>query len=166
MTIVYEFHPKNCIGGMYYRTEYTPKSKADEERVMKLLKEQPERYKLIEIRRPVMKKSELLTKLASLNPRSAWNRGVRQYAVDMVEAMDGEEFQLEELLNGAKDWKEYSEGGCALIWDEEIAERLCTPSELRRTKYWCRNPNKNETWIDVQTRALRQAYILITEIAS
>ena len=31
------------------------------------------------------------------------------------------------LLNGAMDWLEYSEAGCALVYDEDIAERLCTP---------------------------------------
>lgn len=28
------------------------------------------------------------------------------------------------LLNGAEDWQEYSEGGCSLIMNEDIAKRL------------------------------------------
>lgn len=28
------------------------------------------------------------------------------------------------LLNGAKDWQEYSEGGCSLTYNEDIAKRL------------------------------------------
>ena len=36
------------------------------------------------------------------------------------------------LLNGAERWQEYSDGGCSLIYDGDIAARVCTPSEYRR----------------------------------
>jgi len=61
------------------------------------------------------------------------------------------------MLNGAQNWYQYSWGGCSLIYDRDIAERLCTPSELKRTKNGERRPNQNEEWLDVQARALRQA---------
>ena len=65
------------------------------------------------------------------------------------------------LLNGADNWSAYSYGGCSLIWNEDIAKTLCTPSELKRTKNGQNDPNSRETWMDVQARALYQAFSLI-----
>lgn len=39
----------------------------------------------------------------------------------------------------------------------DIAELLCSPSELKRKKYGERRPNSREEWLDVQARALAQA---------
>jgi hypothetical protein len=103
--------------------------------------------------------------------RSAWDRGVMQYAeeltAELAENINGGYITLEQLataegrkaalLNGAKDWSQYSYGGSALIYDYEIAERLCSPSELKRTRGGERNPNSRETWLDCQARALAQA---------
>ena len=61
------------------------------------------------------------------------------------------------MLNGARDWNAYSWGGSALIYDGDIAERLCTPSELKRTRHGERRPNSREEWLDTQARALYQA---------
>ena len=104
--------------------------------------------------------------------RSAWSRGVRLYALEILEAVnDG---RLDELgpmasraavqyvlLNGAENWKKASEGGSFLVYDGDIAKRLCTPTELRYTKNGERNPNRRESWLDVQARALAQAAMLI-----
>ena len=116
-----------------------------------------------------MKKNEYIIQLAymtieSRTPKSAWNKGVKDYALGLLE--DLEEFTtLEELeknlLNGADDWAAYSWGGCSLIYDEDVAKALCTPSELKKTRNGQRKPNKNEDWLDVQARALFQAYTLI-----
>ena len=107
----------------------------------------------------------IFERVAHLNPRSAWNRGVMRYALELINTVEiGEEITEKRLLNGAKDWKEYSEGGCALINDELICRRLCTPSEIKKTKNGERRPNKQETWMDTQTRALYQAYMLIMKI--
>lgn len=103
--------------------------------------------------------------------RSAWDKGVRVYADELLdellEAIRGGWVDLDDmgsdklirkaLLNGASDWKEYSWGGCSLIYDQDIAERLCTPSELKKTRHGERRPNGREEWLDVQARALRQA---------
>lgn len=114
-------------------------------------------------------KSELLAAVAYLKPaRSAWGRGVQEYAVDLVEYIDCDLSVPDVLpatwtdvrallLNGADDWKRYSYGGCALVYDGDIAERLCTQSELRRNRGGRCNPNRFESWLDVQTRALVQA---------
>ena len=61
-------------------------------------------------------------------------------------------------LNGAQDWEQYSWGGSALVYDGDIAAALCTPSELKKTRNGDRRPNSREEWLDVQARALRQAF--------
>lgn len=108
--------------------------------------------------------------------RGAWNNGVKYYAVMLCEnlqemaeyyAETGEEVELNEaeILNGAKDWKQYSYGGCALIYDCGIAETLCSPSELKRFDGGNKQPNSRETWLDVQARALKQAARLVLDCA-
>lgn len=103
--------------------------------------------------------------------RSAWSKGVTAYALELVEeleeAIDGGYFDpsdleapklLErQLLNGASDWTQYSWGGSSLIYDGDIAARLCCPSELKKTRNGERRPNAREEWLDVQARALFQA---------
>ena len=109
--------------------------------------------------------NKIFNRIEHLNPRSAWNRGVMRYALELVNSINvGEEVTEKRLLNGAKDWKEYSEGGCAFIYDELICRRLCTPSEIKKTHNGKRRPNKQENWIDVQARALFQAARLILKI--
>ena len=65
--------------------------------------------------------------------------------------------ELKTLAN-ADDWNAFSWGGSSLIYDYDIAERLCTPSELKRTKNGERKPNAREDWLDTQARALYQAW--------
>lgn len=99
--------------------------------------------------------------------RSAWGRGVQAYAVDLVDNLQeraeyedrtqAPEEVREWLLNGARSWSEYSWGGSALIYDGDIAERLCCPSELKKTRNGDRRSNNREEWLDVQARALHQA---------
>lgn len=104
--------------------------------------------------------------------RSAWGRGVTAYAVDMLQQIagyyNGGYISADDLatwataeavaLNGARDWDEYSWGGSALVYDGDIAAALCTPSELKKTRNGDRRPNSREEWLDVQARALRQAF--------
>lgn len=91
--------------------------------------------------------------------KSAWAKGVDLYAEELREFLAENNLPAtkENLLNGASDWREYSCGGCALIYDNDIAERLCTPSELERKKGGELQPNSRETWLDYQARALSQA---------
>lgn len=105
--------------------------------------------------------------LEARKERSAWARGVQAYAVDLVDnlqdraAYEGRTPAPEEvrewLLNGARNWSEYSWSGSALIYDGDIAANLCTTSELKRTRNGDRRPNSREEWLDVQARALFQA---------
>lgn len=96
------------------------------------------------------------------NRRSAWARGVAFYTEELMENLGGHIPENREdlekaLLNGARDWSQYSWGGCSLIYDGDIAEVLCNPSEYKKTRGGERRPNRNEEWLDVQARALYQA---------
>lgn len=120
---------------------------------------------------------EIRKELETRNGRSAWDKGVNAYALELLDNLeeyrdynkaDHHVHPLElktELLNGAQDWSDYSLGGSALIYNSDIAERLCTPSELKRTRNGERKPNSREEWIDVQARALAQAYKRIFAIS-
>lgn len=121
---------------------------------------------------------KLTAELESRKDRSAWDKGVTVYALELVEELKeraayegrnpepGKECR-EWMLNGARDWRrpndefaawsEYSWGGSSLIYDGDIAERLCTPSELKKTRHGERRPNSREAWLDTQARALYQA---------
>lgn len=118
--------------------------------------------------------SDLREAINNVTARSAWMRGVKVYANELLdelceivsyapEAMDNVNLLQRALLNGASSWAEYSEGGCSLICDLDIAFRLCNATELKRTRNGERNPNARESWIDVQARALTQACWLILD---
>ena len=116
-----------------------------------------------------MTKIELIKAIKESKARSAWAKGVKLYALNLVEksyqnATDIVKVNMAVYLNGAETWKEYSYGGCALIYDYDIAKRLCTPSELKKTDFGRKQPNGSVTWLDVQARALYQAHRLITEL--
>lgn len=103
--------------------------------------------------------------------RSAWDKGVNLYALELLDnirdlpADDSRQEIQKALLNGARDWREYSWGGCSLIYNGDIAARLCSPSEFRRTRGGEWRPNRREEWLDVQARALHQAFYLICRAA-
>lgn len=116
----------------------------------------------------------LRAKIEATPVRSAWSRGVKTYALEMVDSLEeynGGEMpqsvsELKQwLLNGAQDWKQASEGGSWLINDEQIAQRLCGPSELKKVAGGKRRPNARETWLEVQARALYQAAKLVMDAA-
>lgn len=113
--------------------------------------------------------------LEARKDRSAWHRGVTAYALELVDQLEetatykGRDPQSRKecrgwMLNGAQDWSEYSYGGCSLIYDGEIAERLCPPSVLVKTRHGERRPNSREEWLDVQARALGQACSRVANI--
>lgn len=105
--------------------------------------------------------------------RSAWDKGVTLYALELLDNirdLNGREVETRKeletaLLNGARNWSEYSWGGSALIYNGDIAARLCSPSELKRTRSGEWRPNRREEWLDVQARALFQACRLICRAA-
>ena len=123
--------------------------------------------------------NELQRSIASEKPRSAWGLGVKVYAEELAEelaeSIQGGYFTEDkltdraalktQLLSGAASWSEYSWGGCSLIYDGDIARRLCTPSEYGRSDAGWRRPNRREEWLDIQARALMQAASMIIRLA-
>lgn len=112
---------------------------------------------------------KIKNELEARKNRSAWDKGVNLYALEILETIEErtlyehKEPETEKdfkdyALNGAKNWSVSSWGGCYEIYDGAIAKKLCTPSELKRTKNGERRPNNCEEWLDVQARALYQAY--------
>lgn len=103
--------------------------------------------------------------------RSAWSKGVKLYALEIIQELPadrefyGSPADKKDLLNGADDWSQFSYGGCSLIYNQDIAERLCSPSEYKRTKEGKNPPNARENWLDTQARALFQAQRLICRLA-
>lgn len=110
--------------------------------------------------------------------RSAWDKGVKAYALDILanfeewqkfnesEGLECLELDERTALNGASDWSAWSYGGCGLVYDFAIAERLCTPSEMRKLQYKTgamRYPAPCTTWLDIEARAARQAWQMIAK---
>ena len=115
---------------------------------------------------------ELRERVMESPSKSAWKRGVKEYADELLdnvedraesyERLPRNEIELVEwMLNGAMNWDDYSYGGCSLIYDSQIAQRLCTPSELKKKEGGRLAPNRREGWLDVQTKALIDAYCRI-----
>lgn len=110
--------------------------------------------------------------------RSAWSKGVKAYALDILtkfeewqklnelEGLECLELDEAKALNGASDWSSWAYGGCGLFYDAYIAERLCTPSELRKLQYktgGMRTPAPCTNWLDIEARAARQAWQMIAK---
>lgn len=114
---------------------------------------------------------ELRKAIEDEKTRSAWDNGKKIYALELLEDFpEDQKFYAspadkKALLNGADNWSQYSWGGSSLIYDSDIAERLCTPSELKKTRNGERRPNSREEWLDTQARALYQAANMICRIA-
>ena len=115
---------------------------------------------------------ELRKLVAEFQNRSAWKRGVKKYADELLDNLEvraqiNERFPKDEkelkewMLKGAMDCKDYSYAYCSLKYDSQIAERLCTPSELKKKEGGRLAPNRRESWLDVQAKALRDAYCRI-----
>lgn len=126
---------------------------------------------------------EARRQLEARQDRSAWDRAVTEDAIDLLDTVndrceqvsrkfaeteEGGAAHVHDLFvsrvslmnimkNGAESWHDYSWGGCGLVYDGDIAEHYCTPSELKKTRRGEHRPNSREEWLDVQARALRQA---------
>ena len=112
--------------------------------------------------------ADIRREIAERPVRSAWDKGCREYAIELFDEIVenrkltdkdelGKEITEKEQLNGASDWSQYSFGGCALVYDGDICERLCTPKEAERLKYGERKPTLYPSWLDAQAAALKQA---------
>lgn len=115
---------------------------------------------------------DIYSTIENKKTRGAWNNGVKVYALYLLEGVILEDDNLvytvpglkDRLLNGAENWQQYAAGGGGFVY--EIASTLCTPAQLKRYTYkegGLKDPNKYETWIDVEARALYQAWLLIRD---
>ena len=133
-------------------------------------------WKVLEVMKATKANIETIRKaIDARKERSAWSKGVQAYALEMLERFDewrewneanGESApELDEVtaLNGAHDWSAWAFGGCGLVYDAYIAERLCTAGELKRTRGGERMPNARESWLDVEARAAFQAWRMIAD---
>ena len=116
--------------------------------------------------------NELRKLVEEIPNTSAYKRGVKKYTDELLDNLEEmariykrlpkDENELESwLLKGARNWEEYSYGGRSLKYNRQIAERLCTPSELKKKEGGSLAPNKREGWLDLQTKALIDAYCRI-----
>ena len=97
--------------------------------------------------------TEITAIIEATNPRSAWNKGVKAYALEILADMPRNVEYVtmaamqRDALNGARDWRQYSEGGCSLVYNEDIAIRLCTLSELKKTRCGERRLNAHGLYV-------------------
>ena len=97
-----------------------------------------------------MRKSELLSLLKKVRVTKA-NHIYLAYAFEILE--DTGDFEIDSakdlekaLLNGAENWRQYSKGGCSLIYDGDIKERLGIKRNF-----------KNVDWLQAQAYQLKIA---------
>lgn len=116
--------------------------------------------------------SKIKTWIENESYRSKWEQAVRDYALEMISQCDKTDItsykQIPNHCNAASmtDYaiaRDLSKGGCFEIYDADIAKRLCTPSQLKRVtrKDGTVRDLPRGSWIDVQTRAVYQAILLI-----
>lgn len=87
-------------------------------------------------------------------------RAVYKYALEILsdyqdghhksDSFDINHTNIKELLNGAEDWRQYSEGGCSLIYTGDIEERIGVGGDLMKR----------------QGEYLRRAYNMIADFAT
>lgn len=110
-----------------------------------------------------MTKQDLIKQIEQWNPRSAWDKGVKELMFMIVEHEGRdfrEDFKLFRTLDGLKNLaKEWSYCGELYINDIQIAKQFCTPSELKKVKGGIFPPSSKEQWVDLQSRACYQAFI-------
>lgn len=96
--------------------------------------------------------------------RGQWNKATAYYAdflldsyieickwcADQNEAIP--DLSLDLVLNGASGWHQYSYGGCALVYDGDIAKTVFTPAQFAK---WEQGRKVTaEPLLDIQARAL------------
>lgn len=126
---------------------------------------------------------ELRKKLEKHKATSAWDKGIKVYAdlmldnlvdngastwsgkvEDLHTADWGWAHQRNPRRHEMDDWREESYGGSWLIYNEDIAKTLTSPSKFKKTDNGAKRPNPREEWLDVQARALYQAAKLLQEL--
>jgi len=125
--------------------------------------------------KPTVSKSAVLAAIESTPARGTWSRAVRDDAYTLVEGMEVDALPSDPralkslLLNGARDWYQYSADGCALVYYVDIAGHYLTKAEYARWSKPRHEPSMGfggETLIDMQARALAQAYRIVLRCVS
>lgn len=116
-----------------------------------------------------MEKINIIRKaLKERKGRSAWDKAITVYALEILDNVEkspeNRKLLEKQLLNGAENWHQYSQDGCSLIYDEDIAKRICTPSELKRTQNGRWNFRKGISWLTLQGYLLEAATYLIFDL--
>ena len=62
-----------------------------------------------------MNKEQLIETISARKARSAWDKAKNAYALELLDDAEGG-FTSADLLNGAKNWSEFSYGGSSLIF--------------------------------------------------
>lgn len=119
--------------------------------------------------------ADIQNEIANHPARSAWEKGVRSYAKELFDGFvenhhlsnDTRIGKITErdLMNGAESWEQFSYGGCAEVYDGDICERLCNPSEQKKTKGGELKLH-GEEWLDLQAKALRQAARIVVRMVN
>ena len=105
---------------------------------------------------------------------SAYKRGIKKYTDELLDNLEEmariykrlpkDENELESwLLKGARNWENYSYRGYSLKSNRQIAERLCTPSELKKKDGGRIAPSRHDNWFNEQARALNYACLRIKD---
>lgn len=103
--------------------------------------------------------------------RGQWNKTMAYYAdllldsyidickwrADQNEAIP--DLSLDLVLNGASGWHQYSDGGCALVYDGDIAKVVFTPAQFAK---WEQGRKVTaEPLLDIQARALAAGWMVL-----
>ena len=118
--------------------------------------------------------NELRKLVEEIPNTSAYKRGIKKYTDELLDNLEEmariykrlpkDENELESwLLKGARNWGDYSWRGYSLIYNGDIAERLCTPSEFRKKDGGRLKPSRYETWFSEQAKALNYACLRIKD---
>ena len=118
--------------------------------------------------------NELRKLVAEFPNTSAYKRGIKKYTDELLDNLEEmariykrlpkDENELESwLLKGARNWENYSYTYCSLKYDSQIAERLCTPSELKKKDGGRIAPSRHDNWFNEQARALNYACLRIKD---
>lgn len=110
--------------------------------------------------------ADIKNEIANHPAHSAREKGIKEYATELFCGyVEGhhlpDDVRLGKIteqdpMNGASSWEQFSYGGCSLVYDGDICERLCSPSEQKKTKGG-ELKLRGEEWLDLQAKALQQA---------
>ena len=118
--------------------------------------------------------NELRKLVAEFPNTSAYKRGIKKYTDELLDNLEEmariykrlpkDENELESwLLKGARNWENYSYRGYSLKFNRQIAERLCTPSELKKKDGGRIAPRRHDNGFNEQARALNYACLRIKD---